>query len=154
MVKGTASTDHAIGDIRRLRATHTDQAIRLRVRFEELKRVGDCLGVSASVRSDRTKERGYDEGFYVNAGPRCDDPGTGTWQLLWIELDSYFESGPSAVADYAENTFTIRIPRKALDDPRWVRVDLGHSSHWTARGRNFRDSHDLGWTPRLHTGDG
>ena len=146
--------NRANGDLTRLHANHTRDALVMRLRFRELRRTGECLQVSGSLRTDQTRARGYDEGFYVNAGPSCDDPGTGTW-MPRLEMDSYFGSGPTAFIDYGDNLIGIRIPRTALDRPRWLKVNISRISQQTGPAgdyNRFVDTHDLGWTPRLHRG--
>lgn len=136
---------HTNGDIRRVRVSNGDGFVSIRTAFRDLAPRGQCIQLSSEVRTNR--HSGDDSPwFYINAGPGCEDPGSGTWQAR-VESD-----GPGRLRfrwDWENDSIAVRFSRAALQNPRWVRVTV-RAFHVGVQDLFFDELFDGGWTPRVY----
>lgn len=107
-------------DVRRVHVNHTERALRLRVRFTDLRRSGSS-GMSVFVDTDRARrgpERVLSAGLFE-----------GTDYLLFRSRRWQVRGGPLSCSyrlrlDYADDVATVRIARACLADAPRVRVAL------------------------------
>ncbi len=107
------------GDVVRSRVAHTSRSVALRVKFRELTRSGQFrfdfirLVTNEGVRRD----------VHVQAG------GQSSWQGKHEMSKSTGEPvrcrALSHFIDYDTNVVFIRVPRRCLQNPRWVKVGMG-----------------------------
>ena len=146
------------GDITRFTVRHSARKVILRTNFRELTRTD---GFSMSIGAIRTNERMnrvvtvfFDSEFAPN----------GEVDLSRMNGDSVrCRIGKSI--DFTSNVIEVRIPRKCLSSPRWVKVGLGQlSMSMTGDDANGNISvaaddaqsssvlDDLTWSPRVRRG--
>lgn len=103
-------------DIRRAVVVHDLYALRVRMRFEDLKRAG----YGSYWFNLKTPSHYYQAGIFTEPG---------MWQgRLYFQGDDGSRSceGFTRRVDYVEDVVTMRIPRSCLQEPRWVRIGLLH----------------------------
>lgn len=123
-----ATPHHHVGDIRAVRVTHAARIVRIRVKFTELKRVGQYLGVIGRIRTRPPGRSPYRVDFEYAAGPWWSGASSHPWRGRG-ELDGA-RAGISGTINYVRDLIIVRIDRSAVASPRWVRVAL-QSGHWT-----------------------
>ena len=118
-------TSYPPADVTRAVVTHGHYALRIRLRFADLQRVGH-----QAYRMDLETPRSVDESFFaaVVSGP---DSRKGRH---FLERGSSVRCpGFEHRIDYATNVVTMQIPRRCLGRPRWVKVHLDNAL-WTGDG--------------------
>jgi hypothetical protein len=116
-------------DVLKSRITHGQDAVQIRLRFDDLKRVGDQWYWFEIHTAGKTSWFVVEaaEGHYRGIAYQVID---GEWVRV---------AGVSDHIDYAADRTTLRVTRRLLDDPPWVRVrvrfELG-----TGNGTYFTDN--------------
>ena len=117
-----AMTSFPPADVMRAVIKHGPDALRLRMRFADLDKVG-----RQAYRVDILTSKARYDGYFaaVVAGP---DSRQGRH---FLELDSSVRCpGFTHEIDYVTDVVTMRIPRRCLGRPRWVKVHLDNAL-WT-----------------------
>ena len=121
---------HHVGDIVRVLINHTDRAVILRIKFLELKRtgkdmppdIGDFLRLDGRIRGRPTDAGYWRKVTFQWVGGRDRPHGwAGEGVLHGRQRDTALQSQ----VDYVRNLIVLRIPRSALGNPPWVRINLG-----------------------------
>jgi hypothetical protein len=103
-------------DIRRAVVVHDLYALRVRMRFADLKRVG----YGSYWFNLKTPRHYYQAGVFTEPGKRQG--------RLYFQGDDGSRSceGFTRRVDYDKDVVTMRIPRSCLQRPRWIRIGLLH----------------------------
>jgi hypothetical protein len=122
-------------DIRRIDVRYRPHTLRLTVRFVELRRTGDRVGIDGSIRGP-----GWDETYFDVYGKRNH----------WRGSASLTDIGGTRIAcalsfriDYAANLIVLRVPSECFRNPRWVRLNV--DSRHTLAGRDYVQFNDAGF---------
>ena len=141
----TRPAPHATdGDIKRVTVRYRVRALSLRVRFVDLRRTGQSLGIKGLIRV----KGGAEWPFFAGGGP-------GDWKGTASLLKPDFQTASCDVRlhiEYDDNVMVLRIPSGCLKKPRWVRLSFG-SIHRDDHGKIYDDeAFDGRWSPRVHRG--
>ncbi len=145
MAGTTTPAPHATdGDIKRVTVRYRVRALSLRVRFVDLRRTGQSLGIKGLIRV-----KGGAEWPFVAGGRPGDWKGTAS--LLKPDFKTASCNAGFRI-EYDDNVMVLRIPSRCLKKPRWVRLSFG-SIHRDNDGRIYLDeAFNGGWSPRVHRG--
>jgi len=115
-------TSFPAADVTRAVARHARYAVRVRMRFVDLRRSG-YQELAAHIETPRLDHYGYGAYVYSQPGQRRG----------WAELydENYSDDQPIRCDglrhrfNYDKNLVTLRIPRRCLGRPQWVKVTIG-----------------------------
>jgi len=101
-------------DVLRTTVAHSATRITIRVKYVELRRLGDGLGEYVQVVTNEGVRRGIE----VSAGPGDWDGST----VMWRERDeSQVRCAIRHSIDYTHDVIAVGFPRKCASSPRWVK---------------------------------
>lgn len=125
---GAKAPTRRMGDVRTVQITHTRTAVKLRMTYVALGRVGtDHLHVFAI----RTPRRSYEVQVYATAGSWKGTP------VLFARNGATPRCAISRNIDYPRRTITVSVPRKCLGTPRWIQAGGGMSASYN--GARYAD---------------
>jgi hypothetical protein len=119
-------TSYPAADVTAAVVTHGHHALRIRLRFADLQKVGH-----QAYRMDLRTPRALNETFYAAV---VSGPGTRQGRHFLERGSSVRCPGFEHQIDYETNVVIMRIPRRCLRRPRWVRVHLDNAL-WTGDGQ-------------------
>jgi hypothetical protein len=133
-------------DLTRVNVAHRAKAVVVRARYVDLPRSGQAFQLVAEIRAE---------------GRRSSAPALVVRQAKRWKGRSFISDGRGAPwrcgvghrIDYGRDTVMLRVPRRCLDDPRWVRVRV--TTAWSSRTATVQDNahgtrvQSSGWTRRL-----
>lgn len=117
-------------DVRRTAVAHTNHAVVVRMRFSDLRRSGRSwywTGITVAPGEFRFVRLTSAPGQRAGRAVLLEEPGgariacPGLWHAI----------------DYAADTVRVRVPRRCVGSPDWVRVNVG-SSYETEPGSRYR----------------
>ncbi len=145
----TLAGDEPTADVVRAVVAHRRHSVKVKMRFADLRRK-DPQGYVAVIVS-----RESFRGLFVNAGPE-------QWRGRHVLVNGRYGRVKcrrlSHDIDYAENRVVARIPRRCLERPSWVRVELTNYMFRGETEETFQeltdnphtDEPESAMTPRLH----
>ena len=110
-----AAPENAITDIIRTTIEHGADVVTFEVVFKDL-RPGQYLDLTARVRTDGTGSRlpAQVSALAYRGKDRVDVYDSGVSRC----------AGAAVTVDYRANTLTMTVPRRCLDDPRWIEAEV------------------------------
>jgi hypothetical protein len=138
------------GDVRHVAVRYGRHALRLTVRFVDLRRTGDSVAIKGDVRVPR----GPTWHFGVGGRP-------GDWRGTADLIGPAFQPVPCGLSsriDYSANTMRIGIPTACMKNPRWVKVRFGSIHSFFHAMKIYLDDAaspevgSLAWSPRIRRG--
>jgi hypothetical protein len=124
--------DLPAADVRRVVVSHRDRSVMLHVRFENLRRIG-VQTYWAGVATP-----GGD--FYVEVTSR---PGTRAGRHVLYDGPAGTGIGCARLShriDFTTDTVTVRVPRRCLGGPSWVKVNTGNTLVVGDPARHYADN--------------
>jgi hypothetical protein len=134
-------------DVLRARVRHGRGALKIRMLFADLRRIGHEQTFRAVVKTPRSMY-----GSAITVAP-------GSWRGRVSLADFTREAvwrcpGSGHFVDYSDNQVRIRVPRDCLDKPDWLRVTITNDFGPDGEGVHIDNPHKRsvrsGFTQRLH----
>lgn len=104
---------HAGGDLRKVVVRHTARALVVEVRFQDLRKKGDVIGLSVDVHAP--DDLGYGASAFA---------GDGAWRGVSGFYGGDGSCDTTHTIDYRGDVITLAIPTRCMAAPEWVKVSV------------------------------